>query len=239
MVSPAGGAFSLKTYINMKMFKMAITATLLNLAGISAAHAGGIALGATRVIYSENEKQISLPLNNTSENMSFLVQTWISRADGSKAANFIVTPPLFVLKPKKENKLRIIYTGPMLPQDRESVFYINSKAIPSVPKESLKGNTLQIATQSVIKLFMRPEGLPSRSVDAPATITCHVESGKTVINNPSPYYVTLVQLSIGGKKIANNMVAPKSSLTVAGQGDVKFSTLNDFGANTPQQHCRT
>jgi P pilus assembly protein, chaperone PapD len=67
MVSPVGGAFSLKMYINMKMFKIAITATLLNLAGISAAHAGGIALGATRVIYSENEKQISLPLNNTSE----------------------------------------------------------------------------------------------------------------------------------------------------------------------------
>ncbi|SUH11200.1 fimbrial chaperone protein BcfB [Salmonella enterica subsp. enterica] len=52
-----------------------------------------------------------------------------------------------------------MYVGPSLPTDRESVFYLNSKAIPSVDKNKLTGNSLQIATQSVIKLFIRPKNL--------------------------------------------------------------------------------
>lgn len=218
-----------------------ILASIVALLGVQAAHAGGIALGATRVIYPENEKQVSLPVMNTADNMSFLVQSWISNADGSKATNFILTPPLFVMKEKKENKLRIIYNGPMLPQDRESVFYVNSKAIPSVPKESLQGNTLQIATQSVIKLFMRPQNLSSRAVDAPKTLRCQFSHGHLSITNPSPYYVTLVQFDVAGKRLSNTMVAPKSTLTVnkAGfrKGEVRFATINDYGATTPVQVC--
>lgn len=216
-------------------------AALIALLTASTAHAGGVALGATRVIYPQNEKQVSLPVINTADNMSFLVQSWISNANGSKATNFIVTPPLFVMKAKKETKLRIIYNGPMLPQDRESVFYVNSKAIPSVPKESLQGNTLQIATQSVIKLFMRPQGLPSRAADAPKTLRCQFGNGNLSITNPSPYYVTLVQFNVAGKKLPNNMVAPKSTLTVSdggvSHGAVHFATINDYGANTPVQVC--
>ncbi|MGU3412138.1 fimbria/pilus periplasmic chaperone [Enterobacteriaceae bacterium C34A] len=219
-----------------------LSAVALYFCCTSMSYAGGIAMGATRVIYPQGEKQVSLPLLNTADTMSFLVQSWVSNADGSKADNFIITPPLFVMKPGKENKLRIIYNGPMLPQDRESVFYINSKAIPSVPKESLQGNTLQIATQSVIKLFMRPQGLPTRSVDAPKSLTCQLNSGKISITNPSPYYVTLVQFNVGGKKLPNNMVAPKSTLTVesggTSHGGVHFATINDYGANTPVQECK-
>lgn len=225
----------------MNILKKSIFATFLAALSVPAAQAGGIALGATRLIYPQGEQQVSLPVINTSGDLSFLVQSWIANADGSKAANFIVTPPLFVMKTKKENKLRIIYNGPMLPQDRESVFYINSKAIPSVPKESLQGNTLQIATQSVIKLFMRPRGLTFRPADAPKSLTCQLSNGKVTVTNPSPYYVTLVQFTVNGKKLANSMVAPKSSLTVNASGNtggaVRFSTLNDFGAATPVQSC--
>jgi len=225
----------------MNILKKSIFATFLAALSVPAAQAGGIALGATRLIYPQGQQQVSLPLINTAGDVSFLVQSWVANADGSKAANFIVTPPLFVMKPKKENKLRIIYNGPMLPQDRESVFYINSKAIPSVPKESLQGNTLQIATQSVIKLFMRPQGLTTHSVDAPKSLTCQLSNGKVTVTNPSPYYVTLVQFTVNGKKLANSMVAPKSSLTVnvAGmtRGAVRFGTLNDYGAATPVQSC--
>lgn len=218
------------------LFTLALTAP-----SAMPAYAGGIALGATRVVYPQNEKQVSLPVMNTDKNMRFLIQSWVSDAKGNKVADFVITPPLFVIKPQKENKIRIMYIGDPLPQDRESVFYLNSQAVPSVPRESLQGNTLQIATQSVIKLFMRPAGLPSRSVDAPKTLSCQFSSGKVTIKNPSPYYVTLVQLQVGNKKLVNNMVAPKSSLTLDSAGvnanSIRFSTLNDFGANTPVQNC--
>ena len=111
---------------------------LLAIAGIiNQAHAGGIALGSTRVIYPQGSKQVSLPVINSSENNVFLIQSWVANADGSRSADFIITPPLFVIQPKKENTLRIMYIGPSLPTDRESVFYLNSKAIPSVDKTRL------------------------------------------------------------------------------------------------------
>lgn len=203
------------------------------------AWAGGVALGATRVIYPQGDKQVSLPVTNSSASNVFLIQSWVANADGTKSADFVVTPPLFVIQPKNENVLRIMYVGPALPTDRESVFYLNSKAIPSVDKHKLQGNVLQIATQSVIKLFIRPANLPSFSVDAPAAMRCHLENGHVTLSNPSPYYLSLVELYIGNVKQTNTMVPPKGSLILNAPGDgrVKFETVNDFGADTPSQTC--
>ena len=79
---------------------------LLAIAGIiNQAHAGGIALGSTRVIYPQGSKQVSLPVINSSENNVFLIQSWVANADGSRSADFIITLPLFVIQPKKENKI--------------------------------------------------------------------------------------------------------------------------------------
>ncbi|ELW1646174.1 fimbria/pilus periplasmic chaperone [Enterobacter oligotrophicus] len=208
---------------------------------MTTAHAGGIGLGATRIIYPQGDKQISLPVTNTSESNAFLVQSWVANADQSKSTDFIITPPLFVMHPKKENTVRIMYVGPDLPTDRESVFFFNSKAIPSVDKSKLQGNTLQIATQSVIKLFIRPKKLPTPSIDAPKTLRCLTTNGKLTIKNPSPYYVSLVQLKVGSTTLTNTMVAPMNSLEIAvpagSGGQVKFQTVNDFGATTPVQSC--
>ncbi|QLA09276.1 fimbria/pilus periplasmic chaperone [Enterobacter ludwigii] len=203
--------------------------------------AGGVALGSTRVIYPIGAKEVPLAVNNTDDSIPFLIQTWVSKEDGSKARDFIVTPPLFVIKPNKENTLRIMYAGPDLPQDRESVFYLNSKAIPSVDQSKLKGNNLQIATQSVLKVFMRPKNLPVPSIDAPKGLRCSISGGTLVVSNPSPYYVSLVQLYVGGKKQPNAMAAPKGdtrlSLTGGESGEVTLQTVNDYGANTPKQIC--
>lgn len=205
------------------------------------AQAGGIALGATRVIYPQGEKQVSLPITNSSESNVFLIQSWIANADGTKSDDFILTPPLFVMHPKKENTLRIMYIGPELPQDRESVFYLNAKAIPSVDKSKLDGNTLQIATQSVIKVFVRPKHLSMPSVDAPKTVRCSISGGKLNMTNSSPYYVSLVNLFVGGAKLPPSMVPPKGKISVAipggGSGQVSFQTVNDFGADTAKQIC--
>ncbi|MFP2237293.1 fimbria/pilus periplasmic chaperone [Pseudescherichia vulneris] len=229
------------TPLSRKFLKNVCTGSLLAMMLVSSASAGGIALGATRVIYPQGAREASLSLSNTSSSDIFLIQSWVANADGSKSTDFVLTPPLFTMKPKKENTLRIMYTGPALPTDRESVFYLNSKAIPSVDKNSLKGNTLQIATQSVIKLFVRPKHLPTPSADAAKSLTCHIEGGRVTFKNPSPYFVTLVQFFVGAQKLPNSMVSPKGSLTVNvpghKNGTVSFQTVNDYGANTAKQTC--
>ncbi|HCD1256465.1 TPA: fimbria/pilus periplasmic chaperone [Citrobacter amalonaticus] len=205
-------------------------------------YADGIALGATRIIYPMGETQTSINVTNSNKKSSFLVQSWVSDAKGNKSSYFTVTPPLFLMKPENANVLRIMYIGPKLPENKETVFYFNNKAIPSVDKSKIQGNTLQIATQSVIKLFVRPAHLNMKASDAPAMLSCEHNSKGITINNPSPYYVSLVNFSVGGKKLPNAMLSPMEktsfSLQDGVQGQITFQTMNDYGAVTPALTCK-
>ncbi|EOF0605960.1 fimbria/pilus periplasmic chaperone, partial [Salmonella enterica subsp. enterica serovar Schwarzengrund] len=136
-----------------------------------------------------------------------------------------------------ENTLRIIYAGQPLPGDRESLFWMNVKAIPSVDKSHIEGkNVLQLAILSRIKLFVRPANLPQTPEDAPTLLKFSRIGNHLKITNPSAYYLTLVNISVGAKKIDNVMIAPKSDMQIplptGAQGSVTFQTVNDYGALT-------
>lgn len=202
--------------------------------------AGGIGLGATRVIYPADAKQTSLSITNSDQTERYLVNSWVENNLGAKDKSFIVTPPLFVSEPKSENTLRIIYVGQPLPTDRESIFWMNVKAIPSVDKNSVENrNVLQLAIMSRIKLFVRPKNLPMQPEDAVKQLRFTRSGGHLSIHNPSPYYVSTVNLKVGNDKLPNTMVAPKSVSQVAVaagmQGKITFQTVNDYGAVTPVQ----
>ena len=181
---------------------------------------GGIALGATRVIYPAEAKQTSLAISNSDTKERFLINSWIENSAGVKDKSFVVTPPLFVSEPKSENTLRIIYAGEPLPKDRESLFWMNVKAI-----------------LSRIKLIVRPNNLPQIAEDAPGMLQFSRTGNHLKITNPSAYYVTLVNLNVGNTKIDNVMIAPKNDtqvlLPTGVQGNVTFQTVNDYGAVTP------
>lgn len=228
--------------LNAKLVKkMAGVITLISTLMVSSSSwAGGIALGATRVIYPADVKQTSLAVNNSDKQARFLIQTWVENEAGNKTDDFIVTPPLFVSKPVSENTLRIIYSGGKLPDDRETLYWINNKAIPSVNRDDIKGkNVLQIAVLARIKMFVRPAGLAEKSADAPGMLTFSRNSNNLTITNPSPFYVTLVNMTMGGKNVnvANKMVAPKSSAQLplfnGASGVFTYQTINDYGATTP------
>ena len=228
---------------NAQLFKKIFSVIIFSMALITPAlsWAGGIALGSTRVIYPADAKQTSLSINNSDKNNRFLIQTWIENEAGKKTDDFIITPPLFVSKPKSENTLRIIYSGGKLPEDRETLYWLNSKAIPALDRNDIKDkNVLQIAVLARIKMFVRPAELAEKSADAPGMLKI-TRSGNTLnINNPSPFYVTLVNMTMGGKnlKLTNKMVSPKSSeqvsLSDGMSGVFTYQTINDYGANTPK-----
>ncbi|WLI78880.1 type 1 fimbria chaperone FimC [Kosakonia sp. H02] len=198
---------------------------------------GGISLGATRVIYPAQAKQTSLAINNSDESSRFLINSWIENDRGEKEKTFVVTPPLFVSEPKSENTLRIIYAGKTLPTDRESLFWMNVKAIPSLEKSQAEGkNVLSLAILSRIKLFVRPQGLPGSSKDAPEQLQFTRAGNHLKIINPTAYYISLVNVYIDKQKMDNVMVAPKNSATLVlpsnARSGVTFQTVNDHGAVT-------
>lgn len=218
------------------LLRMGIAAIFFISSAVSAE--GGVSLGATRVIYPAEAKQTSLAVNNSDNKSRFLINSWVEDEQGQKIKTFAVTPPLFVSEPNSENTLRIIYVGPPLPGDRESLFWLNVKAIPSVEKESLAGkNVLHLAILSRIKLFVRPSTLTDPVQEAPEALSFALEGNTLKITNASSYYLSLVNMHINQRKVNNVMVAPKKSTQVAlpsdARGDLTFQTVNDYGAVTP------
>lgn len=213
---------------------------LVSAAGVAPQAEAAVALGATRVIYPAGSKQVQLPLTNNDEKSTFLIQSWVENADGKKDGRFVITPPLFSMKGKKENILRIIdATRGQLPKDRESLFWLSVKAIPAMDKEQKdkQQNTLQIAIVSRIKLYYRPANLELPPEQAAKKLTFSRQGNSLMLNNPTPYFVTVTELSAGKRTLDNALVPPLGSTSVTLPTDagnhITYRTINDFGALTP------
>ncbi|MGT3199065.1 fimbrial biogenesis chaperone, partial [Yersinia enterocolitica] len=106
-----------------------------------------------------------------------------------------------------------------------------------IPPKSEKANVLQIALQTKIKLFYRPDSIKAKpnAVWQDQLVLTKTSGGYT-IDNPTPYYVTVIGLG-GSKKEAEEgefepvMLAPKSSKTVkSGSYSTPYlSYINDHG----------
>jgi P pilus assembly chaperone PapD len=215
----------------------------LVLAAITAQSAeAAIALDRTRVIYNGAEKSMSVNIENKNKSLPYLAQAWLEDANGQKITSPIMAlPPIQRVEPgaKSQIKLQGVATAVHgLPQDRESIYYFNLREIP--PKSN-KPNTLQIALQTKIKLFYRPESIAVHKNDKPAQekITLTRSGNGYTVNNPTPYYVTLVGVSPNAatkalKSFKPIMVAPKSdaplgaSMSDAGTSPV-LTYINDYG----------
>lgn len=223
------------------MFRMTLShlfsAALFSILVFSTPYAqAGIALGATRVIYPADQKQVSLGITNN-DNNTFLIQSWVENDKDEKTQNVVVTPPLFVMKGKKENALRIIDgSNGRLPKDRETLMWLNVKAIPSLDKEQADKNMLQFAVVSRIKLFHRPAGLTMPPEKAYSALTFSRSGNTLTITNPTPYYITATNVKSNNKELKNFMVAPMANITLPvppGANNVfSYQAINDFGALT-------
>ncbi len=225
----------------MSLTKISII-SLLVMSSLSAQLAyGAIALDRTRVIYNEGEKASSLGINNESKDKPYLAQAWLENGKEEKINSpFIITPPVQRLEADSRSQVKIqaISAVAQLPQDRESVYYLN---IREIPPRSSDVNVLQIALQTRIKLFYRPKNIVTaqRIEEIPQAdkITMTKSGNDYIVNNPSPYFLTVTKVEVNKQEIANLdpiMVAPfgndKLSVGSSSLGtNPSIFYLNDFG----------
>lgn len=207
-------------------------------------NAAGVSLGATRLVFPTNQEQVTVKSYNTDTEGSYLIQSWVSDKEGNKINDFVVTPPLFVQKENSDSVLRVVYVGDKnkLPTDRETIYYFNSKVIPSLSKEQQNiPNALLIATTTNIKLFMRPVDLMDGSLDAYKKITCTYNNSEIIIKNKSPYYMTLIDLQANDNEISDGIMIPpfeEESLTNKNNTKMmKYRFINDYGVKSDQLNC--
>ncbi|NTY86587.1 molecular chaperone [Serratia fonticola] len=217
-----------------------IVSSLLCVLAVPAAQAA-IALDRTRVIYDGSQKSVSLNISNENKQLPYLAQGWIEDAQGNKISSpLTVLPPVQRIEPgaKSQVKVQGLPAANALPQDRESLFYFNLREI---PPRSDKPNTLQIALQTRIKLFYRPKALIQTPAEMASPyqekITLSKQGDRYQVNNPTPYFVTIVEgsSSVKGRSAEGFeplMVEPKGSVLLKSNhlGNSPVLTyINDYG----------
>jgi chaperone protein EcpD len=230
--------------------------TVFALSWLAGSAQAGVVISGTRVIYQASEREITVKLGNEGDTPA-LVQVWLDTGnpnalpDESKVP-FTLSPPLFRLDPKKGQSLRLIYTQEPLPQDKESLFWLNVLEVPpraDTATTSNDPNSLQLAFRSRIKLFFRPAGLPGNADDAAAQVRwkfVRKDNGGYALEatNPSPYHVTFSKIAaVDGAttwtSYKGGMVDPGASVDfdlgsmtplAAVPAQVDYTFINDYGA---------
>jgi chaperone protein EcpD len=208
-----------------------------------------VTIGGTRVVYPLDQREVTVKLNNDSRQPS-LVQVWMDdgNADttpGDSKAPFVITPPIFRMDANKSQTLRLVFGGAPLPQDRESVYWLNVLDVPPKPDAKPDVNTLQLAYRTRIKVFMRPVKLPGTPDEAPRTLAWKIVPAKggdaLSVSNPSAYFVSFseIRVSANGKTYKNDtggMVAPHGEeiipipkMSGVHAGKVHYIAISDYG----------
>jgi chaperone protein EcpD len=214
----------------------------------------GVIVNGTRVVYPAAKREVTISLQNAGQTPS-LVQAWLDTGDihskpGESKVPFVLTPPLFRLDPTKVQSLRLVYTHDPLPQDRESLFWLNVLDIP--PRAAANPdmpNQLDLAFKHRMKVFFRPSGLTGSAADAPARMSWKLLSkdGKLTgiqASNATAYHVSLTQVTatVGGHPVTikADMVDPFASRSFdlpdpvsapSGAVTIEYWFVNDYGGN--------
>ncbi|ENA0610255.1 molecular chaperone [Enterobacter bugandensis] len=204
-------------------------------AGMSLASAGVI-IGGTRIVYDGNKKEASVSVKNP-DDTAYLIQSWVeTQNSGAEKAPFIVTPPLYRLGKGEDNIERILMAG-ALPQDKESLYWLNIKAIPSAPR---KDNTLQIAVKTRIKLIYRPSSLKGAIPEEQADRLTWQRAGNQIqVTNPTNYVMNFNEITVSGKKLEEaTYVLPGATARFTlpdgiNGGSVSYKIINDYGGVGP------
>ncbi|MBA7801925.1 molecular chaperone [Citrobacter freundii] len=203
--------------------------------------ASGIQVGRTRIIFDANKKEVALALTNTDTQLPWLIQSWTDTGDEKTRGPFIVTPPLFRLDAQKEQSLRISWNGTPLPENKESLFYMNVRTIPATAKEDESKNVLRLIYKTRIKLFWRPKKINGTPIESCKQLQFTRSGNQLQVTNNNAFYTVFDSLRLGAVSLPKaDMVAPFSTATfpLPGQANgnqVSWHCITDYG-NASQQY---
>ncbi|MFA9594984.1 fimbria/pilus periplasmic chaperone [Citrobacter telavivensis] len=201
-------------------------------------HAGIVIYG-TRVIYPADKKEVVVQLMNEGGSAS-LVQSWIDEGDTSLPPEkihvpFMLTPPVVRVPASSGQQLKIKKMANALPEDRESLFYLNVLDIPPNNVESTGKNTLKFAMQNRIKLIWRPKGITVVNEDSFRKLGLSATGRTLTLRNGTANWITVADINTGTVKINDKaiMLEPFSAQTVntksAVERQYELTIIDDSG----------
>lgn len=213
--------------------------TVILIASIALPAHAGIVIYGTRIVYPAEKNEVMVQLMNQ-ENCSSLVQSWIDDGDTSLPPEkiqvpFLLTPPVAKVAANSGQQLKIKKLPNMLPNNKESLFYLNVLDIPPNNPDSAGKNVLKFAMQNRIKLFYRPKGISPVNKHTFQKLSMKRSGGIYSIKNDAANWITVAEVKANNVKINNEsiMLAPLSSADVAlknaNANQYKMTIIDDHG----------
>lgn len=222
----------LNTFIGSWLAATGVAAALM----LSQAANASLSTDQTRYIFPGDRESLTITVKNNDKERTFGGQAWVDNiVEKDTRPTFVVTPSFFKVKANGQQTLRVIMASDHLPQDKESVYWLNLQDIPP----ALKGSGLAIALRTKLKLFYRPAALVAGRKGAEEGISLQTRpDGKTLLVNTTPYIYAIGGLLDAKDKAVSvdNDTAQKLLMFMPGDEVVvkgavaKVSSLNDYGA---------
>jgi len=209
-----------------------------------------VVMTGTRVIYPAGLPEQTVQFYNPDAHPN-VVQVWFDDGDREASMDTVTTPLLalpqvFRIESKGGQMLRLLFTDTQtLPQDRESVFYLNFSQLP-VRKKNAQANQLLLMFTSRVKVFYRPQSLEA---DLPPDIAQQLQltwrDGALHVHNPTAYHVVVSRAELLSDANPPLLLtdatmiapfadatwrAPTAPLSVAGMS-LQLTLRNDYGAD--------
>lgn len=203
----------------------------------------GTEIANSRVVYDDRAGEATLAIRNP-DDRPYLIHAWIAKEAGNKLPDetFAVELPLFRLEPHSQSMIRIHHSGDPLPQDRESVFWLNIESYPSTAKND-KSDSLLVVVKSKLKLFYRPKKLFGDAGLAYQKLKFSLKGNKLFVYNPTVFSVSFYAVEVNGKVLPHPfMVLPGKELCL---GDIatpnpiiRWRSINDYGGVSEAKEVR-
>lgn len=224
-------AMKMKTFVGLWLTAIGVVGALM----LSSTAYASLSTERTRYIFQGDKESLGITVKNNDKERTFGGQAWVDNiVEKDTRPTFVVTPSFFKVKPNGQQTLRVIMASDHLPQDKESVYWLNLQDIPP----ALKGSGLAIALRTKMKLFYRPAGLSAGRKGAEEGMSLQSRpDGKTVLVNTTPYIYAIGSLLDAKDKpvsVDNDtaqkllMFMPNDEVVVKG-AVAKVSSLNDYG----------
>lgn len=220
---------------NFKSASKYVWGMMLALMLTSHAAVASLSADQTRYIFRGDKDSLTITVTNNNKEQMFGGQAWVDNiVEKDTRPTFVATPSFFKVAPGGKQTLRIILASDHLPEDKESVYWLNIQDIPP----AMQGSGLAIALRSKLKLFYRPKSLIEGRKGAEKGLVIQERSGSKLLVNNTPYIFAIGGLldSKGNKLKVNNDIAQKLLMFMPGDsvaipgGDVsKVESLDDYG----------
>jgi len=230
---------------------MAVARLWLGMVALVCAEWGeaSVVLTGTRVIYPASLSEQTLQFHNPDVHPN-VVQVWLDAGDAASSADadaapFLALPQVFRIEPQTGQMVRLLPTDTdTLPQDRESVFYLNFSQMPG-HRISDASNQLLLMFTSRVKVFYRPRSIEPDLPDDLGQQLQFTRRGEDLhVYNPTAYHAVLKRAEVAQGNAAlpvikGVMIAPFSSadwkLPAAAAklhgAPLHLVLLNDYGAD--------